>query len=277
MSSLKPWITFAGGVLVIVVLYWAQAVLVPIALAILLSFVLAPPVTWLERFLGRVPAVLLVVTLVFVVLGLAGWGLARQMNNLATDLPAYRINILAKIADVRGAGKGGTVEKLQETIEEIKTDIGKGDAPKGRTPQQVMVAAAAPAGFPGFAWLGPILGPLGTAGLVVALVIFMLLERRDLRDRLIGAIGHGRLTVTTKAFDEAGTRVSRQLLMQSLVNAIYGVGRRTSDCTFSACRTRWCGACSEQRFDSFHTLVPCSAPARRSSSASPRFRAGPAH
>ena len=179
----------------------------PIALATLLSFVLAPPVTWLERFLGRVPAVLLVVTLVFVVLGLAGWGLARQMNNLATDLPAYRINILEKIDDVRGVGKGGTVEKLQETIEEIKTDIGSGDAPKGRTPQQVMVAAA-PAGFNGFAWLGPILGPLGTAGLVVALVIFMLLERRDLRDRLIGAIGQGRLTVTTKAFDEAGTRAA---------------------------------------------------------------------
>jgi predicted PurR-regulated permease PerM len=221
MESLKPWITFAGGVLVIVVLYWAQAVLVPIALAILLSFVLAPPVTWLERFLGRVPAVLLVVTLVFVVLGLAGWGLARQMNNLATDLPAYRINILAKIDDVRGVGKGGTVEKLQETIEEIKTDIGQGDAPKGRTPQQVMVAAA-PAGFNGFAWLGPILGPLGTAGLVVALVIFMLLERRDLRDRLIGLVGHGRLASTTKAFDEAGSRVSRQLLMQSLVNLVYG-------------------------------------------------------
>ena len=67
------------------------------------------------------------------------------------------------------------------------------------------------------------MGPLGTAGLVVALVIFMLLERRDLRDRLIGLIGHGRLTVTTKAFDEAGSRVSRQLLMQSLVNAVYGI------------------------------------------------------
>ena len=104
LSSLKPWITFAGAVLVIAVLYWAQAVFVPIALAILLSFVLAPPVTWLERFIGRVPAVLLVVTLVFVVLGLAGWGLARQMDNLATDLPAYRTNILAKINDVRGAG-----------------------------------------------------------------------------------------------------------------------------------------------------------------------------
>ena len=160
-NSLKPWVTFAGGVLMIVVLYWAQAVLVPIALAILLSFVLAPPVNWLERWLGRVPAVLMVVTLVFVVLGLAGWGLARQMDHLAEDLPRYRVNILAKIADVRGAGKGGAVEKLQETIEDIKTDLGKSDAPQGRAPQPVVVAAEPVAGFPGFAWLGPIVGPLG--------------------------------------------------------------------------------------------------------------------
>src|SRR5688572_18587643 len=222
-NSLKPWITFAGVVLVIVVLYWAQAVFVPIALAILLSFVLAPPVNWLERWLGRVPAVLMVVTLVFVVLGLAGWGLARQMDNLAEDLPRYRVNILAKIADVRGAGKGGAVEKLQETIEDIKTDLGKSDAPQGRAPQPVGVAEEPVAAFPGFEWLGPMMGPLGTAGLVVALVIFMLLERRDLRDRLLGLFGHGRLTVTTKAFDEASTRVSRQLLMQSLVNGVYGI------------------------------------------------------
>ena len=66
-------------------------------------------------------------------------------------------------------------------------------------------------------------GPLGTAAFVVGMLIFMLLERRDLRDRLIGLFGHGRLTITTKAFDEAGTRVSRQLLMQSLVNLLYGI------------------------------------------------------
>ena len=223
LSSLKPWIAFAGAVLVIAILYWAQAVLVPIALAILLSFVLAPPVTWLERWVGRVPAVLVVVTLVFALLGLAGWGLMRQASNLANDLPTYRGNIAAKIADIRGAGKGGTVEKLQDTLEEIKTDLEKGDAPKERAPQRVTVDAAPAAIIPGFAWLGPIMGPLGTAGLVVAFVIFMLLERRDLRDRLIGLIGHGRLTVTTKAFDEAGSRVSKQLLMQTLVNGIYGL------------------------------------------------------
>ena len=221
--TLKPWVTFAGCVLVVVVLYSAQAVLVPIALAVLLTFVLTPAVGWLERWLGRVPAVLAAATLVFIVLGLAGWGLARQMDHLADDLPTYRGNILAKIADVRGAGKGGSVDKLQETIEGIKTDLGQSSAPQGTVSRPVVVTSDRVAGFPDFSWLGPIVGPLGTAGLVLAMVIFMLLERRDLRDRLIGLFGHHQLTVTTKAFDEAGTRVSRQLLMQSLVNLIYGI------------------------------------------------------
>ena len=89
-QTLKHWVTFAGVVLVIVVLYWAQAVFVPLALAALLSFVLSPLVSWVERWAGRVPAVLMVVTLVFVALGLAGWGLARQMDGLAGDLPRFR-------------------------------------------------------------------------------------------------------------------------------------------------------------------------------------------
>jgi predicted PurR-regulated permease PerM len=222
-KTLKPWVTFAGCVLVVVVLYWAQAVLVPFALAILLTFVLTPPVSWLERWIGRVPAVLVMVTLVFTALGLAGWGLTRQAENLAEDLPRYRANIRAKIADVRGAGKGGSVEKLQDTIEDIKTDLGKSDAPRGTMSRPVVVTSEQVKGFSGFAWLAPIVGPVGTAGLVVAMVIFMLLERGDLRDRLLGLFGHGRLAITTRAFDEAGSRVSRQLLMQSLVNLIYGI------------------------------------------------------
>jgi predicted PurR-regulated permease PerM len=218
----KPWVTFAGGVLVVAVLYWAQAVLVPFALAILLAFILAPPVTWLQRWAGRVPAVLLMVSLVFAALGLAGWGLTRQMDHLVEDLPGYRANIRAKIADVRGAGKGGAIEKLQQTLEGIKTDMGTSEAPKGTVLRPVVVTSNPATGFSGFAWLGPFVGPLGTAGLVAAMVIFMLLERRDLRDRLIGLIGHGQLSSTTRAFDEAGRRVSRQLLMQSLVNLLYG-------------------------------------------------------
>jgi len=216
-------LTFAWCVLVAVVLYWAQAVLVPIALAILFTFLLAPPVTWLQRWIGRIPAVLAMVTLVFTLAGLAGWGLARQMDNLAQDLPRYRVNILHKIADLRGAAKGGSVEKLQETIEDIKTDLGQQDVPKGTSSRPVVVTSEQGAAFSGFTWLGPIVGPLGTAGLVLVMVIFMLLERQAMRDRLIGLIGHGQLAITTRALDEAGSRVSRQLLMQSLVNLIYGV------------------------------------------------------
>lgn len=219
---IRPWIMFAGCVLVVLVLYWAQAVLVPIGLAILLTFVLSPPVDWLARSIGRVPAVLLVVTLIFGLLGLAGWGLARQLNYLTADLPGYRSNIRAKIADVRGAGKGGSVEKIQETYEEIKKDLGS-ESPVARgEPARPVVVALDPVSTFGFEWLGPVVAPLTTAGLVVAMVVFMLLERRDLRDRLIGLFGQGQLAVTTKAFDEAGSRVSRQLLMQTLVNAIYG-------------------------------------------------------
>ena len=223
-KTIKPWVTFAGCVLVVGVLYWAQAVLVPFALAILLTFVLTPPVTWLERWIGRVPAVLLGVTLVFALLGLAAWGFTRQMQHLTVDLPRYRANIQAKIADVRGAGKGGTVEQLQETIEDLKGDLGASTPPAGAASRPLVVAPETAAGFAGFSWLGPVVGPLGTASLVIALVLFMLLERRDLRDRLIGLFGQGHLAITTKAFDEAGSRVSRQLLMQSLVNVVYGAG-----------------------------------------------------
>jgi predicted PurR-regulated permease PerM len=222
LKSVRPWVTFAGGVLVVAVLYWAQAVLVPFALAILLTFVLTPPVTWLQRWIGRVPAVLLVVALVFAALVLAGWGLTRQIDKLAEDLPGYRANIRTKIADVRNASRGGAVEKLQETLEGIKTDLGT-EAPKGTVSRPVVVTSNPATGFSAFAWLGPVVGPLSTAGLVAAMVVFMLLERRDLRDRLIGLIGHGQLATTTKAFDEAAGRVSRQLLMQSLVSLLYGI------------------------------------------------------
>jgi predicted PurR-regulated permease PerM len=221
LRSVKPWVMFAGGVLIVAVLYWAHAVLVPFALAILLTFVLTPPVNWLERWVGRVPAVLLAASVVFAALGLTGWVLTRQMDNLAADLPGYRANIQQKIADVRGASRGGAVEKLQETLKDITTDLGA--APQGTVLQPIVVASSPATGFSGFAWLGPFVGPLGTAGFVAALVIFMLLERRDLRDRLIGLIGSGQLATTTKGFDEAGRRVSRQLLMQSLVSLLYGI------------------------------------------------------
>jgi len=91
--------------------------------------------------------VLLAVTLVFAALGLTGWGLTRQMDDLAKDLPGYRANIRTKIADVRGASRGGTVEKLPETLEGIKADVGA-EVPKGTVSQARRVKTAIWAGRP---------------------------------------------------------------------------------------------------------------------------------
>ena len=113
LKSFRTWVTFAGCVLVVAVLYWARAVLVPLCLAVLITFVLTPPVLWLQRRIGRVAAVLVVVILVFSGLGVATWVITRQMSSLTTDLAGYRANIRAKVRDVRGAGRGGSVETLQ--------------------------------------------------------------------------------------------------------------------------------------------------------------------
>jgi len=223
-QSIAPWIRFAGFVLVIAVLYWAQAILVPVALALLITFVLSPPVTFLQRRIGRILAVLITVAIIFTTLGLAGWGVATQMSKLAGDLPRYRENIRQKVADVRGATRGGSMEKVQETVKEIQKEAAGPEAPLGNAREPVIVQSQQVSSLTDFpSWFGPAVGPLSTAGFVITLVIFMLLEREELRGRVIGLVGHGHLAVTTKAFDEAANRVSRQLLMQTLVNVIYGV------------------------------------------------------
>jgi predicted PurR-regulated permease PerM len=159
---------------------------------------------------------------VFTGLGLASWAAGTQVSHLADDLPRYRENIAQKISDVRGVGQGGSVEQVQQTVKEIQEQIA-GPPASGTSRQPVIVQSQKVTSLTDFSsWLGPALGPLSTAGFVAALVIFMLLEREELRGRVFGLVGHGHLAVTTKAFDEAASRVSRQLLMQTLVNAIYG-------------------------------------------------------
>lgn len=222
--AVRPWLTFIGCVLVGVVLYLAQAIVVPIALAVLLSFLLTPVVAAFQRRIGRVPAVLAVVLAAVGLLGAGGYIVTQQLASLAQELPAYRQNIRQKIQDVRGAGTGGSVELLQKTVDDIENELHK-DEPAAPPTRPVIVRPEQVSGLWSFpAVVGPLVGPLTTAGLVVALVIFMLLERDELRSRLIRLFGYGRLAVTTKAFDEAGRRVSRYLLVQSFVNLLYALG-----------------------------------------------------
>ncbi len=226
MDGVGAWIGFAGCVLVIAVLYWAQAVVVPIALAGLLAFLLAPLATALGRAIGRVAGVLSVVAIATAVISFAAWIVLHQASSLVDQLPTYRTNIRSKVADVRWLQHAGAVATLQKTVNDIKAEIATPGAGTPGTAQQPIVVAPEPVRslltVP--SWIGSVLEPLATAGLVLVLVIFMLLEREDLRTRLLQLFGSGTLAVTTKALDEAATRVSRYLLRMSGVNALFACG-----------------------------------------------------
>ena len=200
-------------------LYWAKAVLIPVALAIQLAFLLSPVVQAVRRIgIGHVPAVLLVVVLVFAGLGGLSWTIFQQMAQLIDDLPRYESNMKHKIADVRGAGKGSLLEKAQTAAKKVTEELGKSE--QGRAEKPVPVVVQAPSAL----WQLPTLvEPLATAGLVIVLVIFILLERGDLRNRVIRLVGYRQLALTTRALDEASHRISRYLLMQSILNGSFGV------------------------------------------------------
>ena len=207
--------------MVVVGLYWLQAVLIPLALAVLLTFLLSPVVSTLQRQgLGRVPSVLVTVLLAFSILGGIGWTLTRQLVTLADDLPRHSLNIRHRIADLRGASKGGSVEKVQKAVEDVVGEIQKTDT-LGVTRQGPVAVVVEPPSI--LVHVPNLLQALAGAGIVTILVIFMLLERRELRDRVILLIGYRRMTATTRALDEAGARISRYLLMQSIINGSFGV------------------------------------------------------
>jgi predicted PurR-regulated permease PerM len=207
--------------LVVAGLYWLQAVIVPLALAVLLTFLLSPVVGTLQRRgLGRVPSVLVTVLLAVSILGAMGWTLTRQLVTLADELPRYSLNVHHRIADLRGASQGSSMDKVQKAVEDVVGELRKTGNGVGPGPKPLAVVLE-PQSI--FAHLPTLLQALASAGVVTALMIFMLLERRELRDRVILLIGYRRMTATTKALDEAGARISRYLLVQSLINGGFGV------------------------------------------------------
>jgi predicted PurR-regulated permease PerM len=226
-GTLPALISIATFVLIIASLYWAQAVLIPVALAMLLTFLLSPVAEALERMtLGRLPSILLVVVLAFSLLGGIGWIVTLQFGSLANELPKYTGNIRQKIADVRGAGKGGALEKVQKTVEEVKSEIQKDTEPaKAKDERRPVIVQSVEsfAFWPVPLGVGPMVERFASAGLVIVLVIFMLIQREDLRNRLIRLVGYGRLTFTTSALEEAGQRISRYLLMQTIINCSFGL------------------------------------------------------
>jgi predicted PurR-regulated permease PerM len=224
----------AAVLLVIAALYWARDVVIPVALAALLSFLLAPVVIRLQRWgLGRIPAVLAVVLLAFTMIGALGWIVAGQLSNLASQLPAYGENIQNKIRSLENP-TGGALDRAVNTYRELTEKL-SGSAPsKSGQSASNDVAKVEIVDPPMSAVkflrnaIGPVLGPLSVAGIVIVLVIFILLRREDLRDRVIRLMGPGQVNITTQALDEAASRVSRYLLMQSIINGLHGLAVGTA-------------------------------------------------
>jgi predicted PurR-regulated permease PerM len=209
-------------VLVAAILYVAKAVAVPLAVALLLTFLLSPAVGALERRrLRRVFAVALVVIVAFGTIGAAAWSIGGQLASLAEELPYYRGNIAAKIAEWKGAQGTSPFGRLQRLAEEVMGEIEKpaaGDAEPTRPPVPVVVQP------PSLIWRLPsLVQAIASAGLVLVLVIFMLLRQRDLRNRIVRLFGYDRLALTTKALDEAGERITSYLVRQSAINGCFGV------------------------------------------------------
>jgi predicted PurR-regulated permease PerM/GAF domain-containing protein len=218
----------AFGVLIgIAVLYLGREVLIPIALAVLLSFFLAPPMVRLQRWgVGKTFAALLVVSLSFSVLILLCWAGFGQAYNLSLEIPTYRNNISTKLRALTPRGLS-YLEETQRMVGEVRGDLAKQSQAQKLSSSQppIPVEVRHPPLTPLEFFekkAGSILGPLATAFVVLVFVIFILLGREDLRDRVLRLAGHSRLYLTTQALDDAARRVSRYLLMQFAVNAIYG-------------------------------------------------------
>ena len=225
-AKMPGWIFLPTVVTIVAILYWAQQVLVPIAVALLLTFVLNPVVSALERLrLGRVVSVVIATVFSFSILLSVGWIVAWQIAALANDLPQYRKNIQQKVADLREFKRGGALEKVEQTVDEVKKELNKPEtAAREPAPRPVVVASDQHSVF----WpiplaTGPIVERLAGAVLAIVLVIFMLIQREELRNRLIRVSGYGRLTITTKAMEEAGQKISHYLLAQLLINSGFGL------------------------------------------------------
>jgi predicted PurR-regulated permease PerM len=247
-----------SGTALIALLYFGREILLPFALSILLSFVLVPTVERLEKWrIRRIPAVLSVVTFAFIAVAIVATILAHQVYDLAYDLPNYKGNIIAK-AQAFQTDQDGVWKRASDALEDVRlrltrrheqVSLGDGassheasssdeisvlkpnshqrtlEPDSGNTPEPIPVEIVT--GLSGSdilqTILGPLVAPITSSAMILVFVIFMLLEREDLRNRFIQLVGAGQLNTTTKAIDDAASRVGRYLRMQLIVNSVYGL------------------------------------------------------
>ncbi|MCA9265983.1 MAG: AI-2E family transporter [Planctomycetales bacterium] len=256
-------VTIVTATAILAAAYFARDILIPLALAVLLSFILSPLVRWIERhMLPRVPAVIIVVAVAFSGLGAFGYLVTNQVLELGEQLPSYKGNLIDKVRAVSGATQG-RLEKATETIKDIGEELSSAADKSSKTKRQPASSTSAPTNESSFglltrylirddsrqepreddeeqavsvkvvslppspleqirSWLGPVVAPLTTAGLVVVLTLFLLLKHEEMRNRVLQLVGPAHLRVATEALSDATQRISNLLRMQLAINVAYG-------------------------------------------------------
>jgi predicted PurR-regulated permease PerM len=231
-------INMAVAALIIAALYFGREIFVPVALAVLLSFVLAPFVIRLHSWrVPRTVSVLVVVFIGFSIIFSLGGLMVSQATRLAGKLPGYQQTLSDKIESLRGLmGGSGTLEQASTVLKELGTELQHRDA-TGRpdsglvrqpTDKPIPIPVEVRQPDPGalttlVAIIQPLLSPLTTTGIVVIFVVFILLQREDLRNRLVRLAGSGDIQRTTAALDDAGKRLSKLFITQIAFNAVFGL------------------------------------------------------
>ena len=240
--SISGQMTLSVFVVIVAALYFARDVLMPLTLSVLLSILLAPLVGLFRRIrLGRVPAVLLAVMMAVGVICAVGGLIGAQLAELASNVPAYATTIEGKADTVRSyafnqlgrvaASLGyNTAAKAPATAAPKQSKPAPmpslSNPPDKDNPKPIPVEVHQPDPSPFELmdrYLSPVLSPLGTAGIVFIVAIFILLQQEDLRDRLIRLFGSSDLRRTTVALDDGGRRLSRYFLTQLGINSAFGV------------------------------------------------------
>ena len=232
------------AIAILACLYFGREVFIPFALAVLISFLLSQPVSWLERLrLGRIASVFIVLTVTYAAAGALIWAGADQFSSILEKLPEYQANIHRKVERIRNPMASSKLSKAISSLKAMtselnpnttnytkRKDLEASGLPRQKlkpgTTEPVPVEVVKPEEGAGpFGMLDTALLARFTAALlaVAVLTLFMLLRRGDLRDRVFRLFGRGRINVVTTAMDDAEQRVSRYLLTQSLMNSAFGL------------------------------------------------------
>ena len=229
-SASPASLTVLTVLIIVAVLYFARAIFIPLALAILLAFLLGPLVARLRRWgLGRGPAVTLTVLLTLVAIGVIGTAMVSQLASLGQKLPGYEHNVRDKLQSIRDTGNG-LIDRVTRVIRNVTDELSPSVAPSSGGQTNAQRSMSVEIHRPPFSpvevvqsILSSLFDILITASIVIVFVVFMLLEQEGLRNRLIRLAGAHRLDVTTRVLDDATRRVSRYLRAQLAINLTFGV------------------------------------------------------